>query len=111
MSMVTDNLAKAGRQKHLETLLSLSRIVKNSNDIREKNWNKLTKRDIDRLVLIINDTYKNPRGKETWSSHDHKKILKIFFRWLNLGSRKMKKVGDPPQTKDIVVGPVESEIM
>ena len=37
MSMVTDNLAKAGRQKHLETLLSLSRILKNEKTIKEKN--------------------------------------------------------------------------
>ena len=111
MSMVTDNLAKAGRQKHLETLLSLSKILENSDLIREKNWKKLSKRDIDKIVKIINDTYKNPRGKETWSSHDHKKILKIFFRWLKLGNRKMKKVGDPPETRDIVVGSVESEIM
>ena len=111
LAMVTDNLAKAGRQKHLETLLSLSRILKNSKEIRNKNWNNLTKRDIDRLVQVINDTYKNPRGKETWSSHDHKKILKIFFRWLKLGNRKMKKVGDPPETKDVIVGEVESEIL
>ena len=111
MSMITDNLAKAGRQKHLETLLSLSRILQKTDDIIEKNWKNLSKRDINKLIKIINDTYKNPRGKETWSSHDHKKILKIFFRWLKLGNRKMKKVGDPPETKDIVVGNVESEIM
>jgi hypothetical protein len=29
MAMVTDNMAKAGRQKHLETILSLSRFIKN----------------------------------------------------------------------------------
>ena len=111
MSMVTDNLAKAGRQKHLETMLSLSRILEKSEDISQKDWKQLSKRDIDRLVKIINDTYKNPRGKETWSSHDHKKVLKIFFRWLKLGNRKMKRVGDPPETKDVVVGNVESEIL
>ncbi len=111
MSMVTDNLAKAGRQKHLETLLSLSRILEKSAEITEKDWKRLSKRDIDKLVKIINDTYKNPRGKETWSSHDHKKVLKIFFRWLKLGNRKMKRVGDPPETKDVVVGNVESEIL
>ena len=111
MAMVTDNLAKAGRQKHLETLLSLSRIIQNTKKIKDKNWKNLTKRDINNLVQIINDTYKNPRGKETWSSHDRKKILKIFFRWIKLGNRKMKKVGDPSETKDIVVGEVESEIM
>ena len=111
IAMTTDNLSKAGRQKHLETLLSLSRIIQNTNKIKDKDWKNLTKRDIDNLVQIINDTYKNPRGKETWSSHDHKKILKIFFRWLKLGSRKMRKVGDPTETKDVVVGAVESEIM
>jgi integrase len=111
MSMLTDNLAKAGRQKHLETLLSLSRILEKSNTISEKDWKNLSKRDVDKLIKIINDTYKNPRGKETWSSHDHKKVLKIFFRWLKLGNRKMKRVGDPSETKDVVIGNVESEIL
>ena len=63
MSMVTDNLAKAGRQKHLETLLSLSRILEKTDDIIGKNWKSLSKRDIDKLVKIINDTYKNLRGR------------------------------------------------
>ena len=111
IAMDTESLAKAGKQKHLETILSLSRMINNSKEIKNKDWKKLTKRDIDRLVLIINDTYKNGRGKETWSSHDHKKILKIFFRWLKLGSRKFKKVRDPKETENIVINPVESEIL
>ena len=111
LAMGTNNLAKAGKQKHLETILSLSRIVKNSKEIKNDDWKQLKQRDIDRIVQVINDTYKNGRGKETWSSHDHKKILKIFFRWLKLGHRSFKKVGDPSETKDVVVSDVESEIM
>ena len=80
MVMIQEQISKAGRHKHLQTLLNLSRML-------EKNWNDVTKYDIAKLVKDIVDTYSDPRGKETHSSHDHKKVLKIFFRWLKLGSR------------------------
>ena len=40
-------------------------------------------------------------GDETESSRDFKKILKLFFRWVKLGSRDFKEMGDPDETKKI----------
>lgn len=54
------------------------------------------------------DTYSND-GRNTNYTYDHKKVLKIFFRWLKLGNRDYKyclkkfKTGDPPETEDIIM--------
>lgn len=45
--------------------------------------------------------YGDVNGDETETSRDFKKILKLFFRWLKLGSRSFKEVGDPTETKGI----------
>ena len=45
------------------------------------------------------------------SSYDHKKILKIFFRWIKLGSRSSKEVGDPQETKGIQLRPVKNNLI
>ena len=39
----------------------------------------------------------NEKGQETNYTYDHKKILKLFFRWFKLGSRDFKDVGDPAE--------------
>ncbi len=103
MVMIQEQISKAGRHKHIQTLLNLSRML-------EKNWNDVTKFDIAKLVKNIVDTYSDPRGKETHSSHDHKKVLKIFFRWLKLGSRSKDSVGDPIETKDIKIKKVSNSL-
>lgn len=95
VAMVKDGLGKAARLKHLKMLLSLGRILK-------KDWSKTTKDDIDNLVVRIMDLYSNS-GKETETTRDHKKVLKIFWRWYKIGSRSFKKVGDPQETADIVM--------
>ena len=59
--------------------------------------------DIDNLIRRTMDNYGNTKGKETETSRDHKKVLKIFFRWYKLGSRSFKEVGDPTQTKGIKI--------
>src|SRR5438445_9024761 len=92
--MVNQSLSKATRLKHLKVVLSLSRMIK-------KDWKDVTKDDIDGLVYRIMQTYASDTGKETESSRDFKKVLKIFFRWLKLGSRSFDEVGDPPETKKI----------
>ncbi len=103
MIMIQEQISKAARHKHLQTLLNLSRML-------DKNWNNATKFDIANLVKDVVDTYADPRGKETHSSHDHKKILKIFFRWLKLGSRSKNDVGDPVETKHIKVKRVPNSL-
>ena len=102
--IINNGLAKATRLKHLETLLSLSRKLK-------KNWSEVTKDDIDDLVSRIITEYGTNSGKETHSTWDHKKILKIFFRWFKLDSRNYRDVGDPPETKSVKLKPVKSSIV
>jgi len=53
----------------------------------QKDWEEVTKNDIDILVLEIIQKHSDESGKETNYSYDHKKILKIFIRWMKLGSR------------------------
>lgn len=101
--MINEQISKAGRHKHLQTLLNLSRMI-------GKDWSETTQSDINGLVKEIIDRYADPRGKETHSSHDHKKVLKIFFRWFKLGSRSKNDVGDPIETKGIKIKRVASAI-
>jgi integrase len=98
------SLAKATRLKHLQIILNLTRFV-------GKNWNDVTKEDIDNLVLKVVETYGDATGRETNTTYDHKKILKIFFRWTRLGSRDFKQVGDPPETKDVRMRPVKNQLV
>lgn len=95
VAMVKDTLGKATRLKQLKTLLSLGRLL-------GKDWSVCTKDDVDYLVVKIMDQY-SKSGKETETTRDHKKVLKLFFRWYKLGSRNFRKVGDTPETRDITV--------
>lgn len=98
------SLAKATRLKHLEIILNLSRIIK-------KDWQLVTKEDIDDLVFKIVETYGDSNGKETNTTYDHKKILKIFFRWVKFGSRDFKEVGNPPEIKDVKLRQVQNRLV
>ena len=90
--MVKDGLAKGTRLKHLKMLVSLDRLLK-------KNWSDVSGDDINILIRRIMDNYGNTKGKETETSRDHKKILKIFFRWYKFGSRNFREVGDPEHAR------------
>lgn len=103
-AMTNLSIAIATRQKHLRTLLNLTKFV-------GKNWSDVTKDDIDELVFRIMDQYADDSGKESHYSYDHKKILKIFFRWLKLGSREFAEVGDPPETKHVKMRKVRDKII
>jgi hypothetical protein len=89
--LVNNSLAKATRLKHLQIILNLARMIK-------KDWNQVTTKDISDLVYHIMQTYSDT-GQENNVTWDHKKILKIFFRWFKLGSREFRVVGDPEETK------------
>jgi len=102
--MVKNSLAKATRRKQLEVILMQSRML-------NKDWDSVTKEDIDDLVYQIIQKYSPDSGQETNSTWDHKKILKIFFRWLKFGSREYRHVGDPEETKFIRLKPVKSKIV
>jgi len=102
--MARQSLAKATRLKHLQIILNLSRMIK-------KDWKSANKQDIDNIVLKVVETYGDSTGKETNTTYDHKKILKIFFRWIKLGSRDFKEVGDPTETKDVKMRPVKNQLI
>lgn len=102
--MVSLSMARSTRLLHLRTLLSLSRML-------EKNWKDVTKSDIDELVYKIMQKYAIDDGRETNTSSDHKKILKIFFRWYKLGSRDFNDVGDPDETRHIRIKKVKDKII
>ncbi len=90
--MVVSSLSKATRLKHLKMLLSLTRMLK-------KDWTQAEKSDIEVLIYEIMKRYGSESGQETETTRDHKKVLKIFFRWMKLGSREKEEVGDPTETK------------
>lgn len=102
--MVNLSLSKATRHKNLKMILSLSRMLK-------KDWTDITKEDVGALIYDIMTRYGNSTGQETNTSHDHKKVLKIFFRWVKLGSRDKNEVGDPPETKNVKLRRVKDTIV
>lgn len=90
--MVSLSMALATREKHLKTILNLNRFYEN------KDWEQISKEDVLDLVYRVMKSYSTD-GQETNTTWDHKKILKIFVRWIKLGSRDYKEVGDPEETK------------
>jgi integrase/recombinase XerD len=102
--MVRHSIAIATRQKHLRTLLGLTRML-------QKDWEKVTKNDMENLVYEIMQRHSDESGKETNYSYDHKKVLKIFMRWMKLGSREFVEVGDPPETSHIRMKRVKDKII
>ena len=102
--MINESLADATRCKHFETILSLTRILS------KKSWLSLSQNDIDGLVTNVMRTYSDD-GKETNTTYDHKKILKIFFRWVKLDSRSFRDVGNPPEIKNVKQKQVAEKIV
>lgn len=102
--MINTSKAKGTRRKHLQTLYILSKLV-------EKEWSQVTKDDIDILVSKIMEQFAESNGQESNYSYDHKKVLKIFFRWFKLGSRELNDVGDPEETKKVKLGKIRDKIV
>ena len=74
-----------------------------------KNWYDVDKEDVDEIISPIMTRYADERGKETNSSYDHKKVLKMFFRWYKLGTRDAD-AGDPAEAKDVKLKKVGNKI-
>lgn len=102
--MINESLADATRCKQMEIILSLTRLLS------KKNWLTLTVDDIDELVSNVMRTYSH-NGKETNTTYDHKKILKIWFRWLKFDSRSFRDVGNPPELKNVKMKQVGDKIV
>ena len=101
--MTSLSMSKATRVKHLRTIYNLNQFYDN------KDWSKFTKEDAINLVAEVMRKY-SPDGQETNTTWDHKKILKIFIRWVVLGSREFQEVGDPEATKWIKLKKVRDRI-
>ena len=56
MEMVRQSIAVATRQKHLRTLLGLTRMLR-------KDWTETTKDDIEKIAYEIMQNYSDPSGK------------------------------------------------
>jgi len=102
--MISESLADATRCKHMETILSLSRML------GKKQWLTLSSNDIELLVVNVMRKHSD-NGQETNTTYDHKKVLKIFFRWLKLDSRSFRDVGNPPELKNIKLKQVKDKIV
>ena len=104
-AMVMDSLADASKAKNFDTILGLTRLLPDN-----KSWLELDRDDIENIVVIIMNKY-GENGKESSVTSDFKRFLKIWFRFIKLGSRSFKKVGDPIETRDIVSKNVETKIV
>ena len=101
---VQHSLSKAYRSRNLNAMLTLTRVL-------NKNWIDVTKEDIDNLVYDVVQTYSDHKGKETNSTADAKKNLKMFFRSVRFGTKDFKQVGDPPETKDVKIRLVSDKLV
>ena len=103
-AMVLDCLVDATKAKNFDTILGLTRLLP-----KNKSWLELDKDDIGNLVVQIMNKYSDD-GKENSVTSDFKRFLKIWFRFVKLGSRSFKKVGDPDETRDIVSKNVPTKV-
>ena len=93
VEMVTEALADTTRRKNFAMIWSLTKMLKG-------NWLKLNQDKIDSLVVDIMQKY-GRNGKESPTSYDNKRFLKVWYRFVKLGSRHQEMVGDPEETKRI----------
>ncbi|MDH3340062.1 MAG: hypothetical protein OEL84_02115 [Nitrosopumilus sp.] len=77
----------------------------------DKDWIDVTKSDVDTLVYNVVQIYSDHKGKETNSTADTKKYLKMFLRWVRFGSKDFKEVGDLPETKDVKIRLVSDKLV
>jgi integrase len=102
IEMVKSSLADGTKAKNYDEILGLTRMLKG-------NWLDVNQDDIDSLVVSIMNRYSD-NGKETNSTSDKKRFLKIWFRFVRLGSRSFKRVGDPVETHGLEIKSIDSKI-
>lgn len=101
--MVSLSMSKANRVKHLSMFSNLNKFYNN------QDWKTITKQDVTNIVAEINTKY-SESGQETNTTWDHKKVLKIFVRWVKTGSRDYKEVGNPEEIKWLKLKKVKDKI-
>lgn len=102
-TMISGSASKTTRSKHLDCLYILSKFL-------SLEWENATKKDIDNIVVKIMHRYADDTGQESHTTRDLKKVLKIFFRWLKLGSRNFNEVGNPAEIRDVRLRNVKDRI-
>ena len=101
--MIITSMAIATQSKNLEIIASLSSMI-------EQEWTTMTKDSINNLVAVVMQCY-SKNGQETHTSYDHKKILKLWFRFVKLGNRLHKKVGTPDELFDVEMKTVPNNLV
>ena len=103
MAMIGDTIATSTRYHQLAIIVNLTRQI-------NKDWNLVTKEEINKLVYDIMKRYSKD-GKENWTTWDYKKMLRIFMRWLKFGNRDFKEVGDPEITSGVKMKKVKNKLV
>jgi len=103
IAMIGDTIATSTRQIQLGIVVRLTRQI-------DKDWDLVTRDEINRLVYEIMKKH-SPDGKENWTTWEYKKMLRVFMRWLKLGSRDIKQVGDPEITSGIKMKKVRNKLV
>ncbi len=102
-AMIGDTVATSTRRGQLSIIIRLTRQI-------NRDWNDVTKDDINKLVYDIMKNYSSD-GKENWTTWDNKKILRVYMRWLKLGNRDIKEVGDPEIVSGIKMKKVKNKLV
>jgi integrase/recombinase XerD len=102
--MATLGLKKSTRAKQIGVIIDITVRI-------GKDWNQVTKTDIDALIRNVIDEFGDNLGGETETTRDYKKCLKPFFRWFKLGTRDFREAGDPPELKSIHLKQVKDKIV
>jgi integrase/recombinase XerD len=102
--MATLGLKKSTRAKQIGVVIDIAVRI-------GKDWNQVTKSDLDAMIRSVIDEFGDNLGGETETTRDYKKCLKPFFRWFKLGSRDYREVGDPPELKSIRLKQVKDKIV
>jgi len=100
--MILTSLKVATQSKSLEVIASLS-------DMIDQKWKTMTRENINTLVANVMIRYSN-NGQETHATYDHKKHLKLWFRFVKLGNRLHKKVGTPDELFDVEMKEVPNNL-
>jgi site-specific recombinase XerC len=100
--MILTSLKVATQSKSLEVIASLS-------DMIDQKWKTMTRENINTLVANVMIRYSN-NGQETHTTYDHKKHLKLWFRFVKLGNRLHKKVGTPDELFDVEMKEVPNNL-
>jgi len=103
VEMATLGLKKSTRVKQIAILVDITIRI-------GKNWKDVNKSDIDKIIRNVLDEFGDSLGGESETTRDYKKSLKPFFRWIKLGSRDYREVGDPPELKSIRLKQVKDKI-